>query len=157
LICEYCGKHFASKRRSGPVPSCCSELCRYLNEKRKEREHPRYVNVCKFCGDSFFSNFKAQLRCSHRCKGAQDTLDAIEKATRILSDGFKICSRCGVEKLLEEFSKSSANYDGHGSCCKRCNSDKWAKRKSEGKIKRSPESIRKHREKERVRRRTNPE
>lgn len=32
----------------------------------------------------------------------------------------KICTKCGLEKPLEEFVKRSRNKDGHASCCLEC-------------------------------------
>jgi len=38
----------------------------------------------------------------------------------------KVCTKCDVEKLLEDFPKNSTRKDGHASWCKVCNSN-WKK------------------------------
>jgi len=48
-----------------------------------------------------------------------------------LAEGFKECSKCGLRKPLESFSKNSRTLDGHQGQCKSCRAayDKsWANR-----------------------------
>lgn len=37
----------------------------------------------------------------------------------------KICTKCGIKKLLGEFSKAKAHVDGHHSWCKECTGEYW--------------------------------
>ena len=36
----------------------------------------------------------------------------------------KICSRCGIEKDVNEFEKDKRAKNGVGSCCKKCHSER---------------------------------
>lgn len=156
--CKNCGKPIIQQNRRGIARLYCGDVCRREWDVKIRRENKYFTNkVCATCGETYKTNSKDQQFCSSKCAGIARHAYFIKKATQTISSGVKLCFRCGINKKLTDFLKSETSNDGCSVYCKKCRSEIWAERKAAGKVKRNPESVKRSREHDRVRRKTDPE
>lgn len=63
LDCEYCGKHFISRKKHGRF---CSPNCRTQSRRVNKKDHEQ--RVCIICGDTFSTNKYSKTRtCKKEC------------------------------------------------------------------------------------------
>ena len=94
----------------------------------KADENGRTCSVCRIYKphDQFFRDPRYAFGSGGRCKpcnalkGRRDRKQGLEKRASGLPDGNKKCSRCGVEKTVEQFNLCAHGSKGRQSECREC-------------------------------------